>query len=52
MPDEDGIETAAGELYIHWQCPMCNEYNETEGDINGDETECEHCQHVSIVRVM
>lgn len=33
-----------GCLCTEWECPLCDHVNHTEGDINGEDVECEDCQ--------
>jgi len=43
MSDEDEDAEARGYIYTHWDCPLCEFDNVTEGHCQGEKIECEGC---------
>jgi len=42
MRDDDELE-AKGYEFTEWDCPECGDVNRAEGDIKGEQHECDNC---------
>ena len=41
--DDDELPDAIGYMFTHYDCPLCGESDEAEGDVKGEVMVCKNC---------